>query len=132
MITDKIQIRPQYGADRMGYVYHANDVNYYQQARAELLRKYGINDCLLKKKNIMQSVIRMNLKYFKPAYYDDLLTVTTSIQEMPHIRRKFEFEITSKKEEKAYTANSALVLVPVMVPERIQNVLKNNFKSVNS
>ncbi|MBN2521756.1 MAG: acyl-CoA thioesterase [Bacteroidales bacterium] len=139
MITDEIQIRPRYGeVDRMGYVYHANYVHYCHQARTELLRKYGINDCILEKNNIMLPVVGMNLKYFKPAYYDELLTVKTSIREMPHVRFKFEFEITNKKEEKVCTANTTLVFVeatsrvPTIVPELIEEALKNPPKSLNS
>ncbi|MGD2034041.1 MAG: hotdog domain-containing protein, partial [Bacteroidales bacterium] len=71
MLKDEIFIRPRYGeVDKMGYVYHANYVCYFHQARTELLRKYGISDSVLEKNNIILPVISMGLKYYKPAYYD--------------------------------------------------------------
>ncbi len=137
MITDEISIRPRYGeVDQMGYVYHANYVNFCHQARTELFRKYGINDSILEKNNIMPPVIGMNLRYFKPAHYDELLTMKTTIREIPHVR--FEFKITNKKEEKVCTANYTLVFIeainriPTLVPEQIEEALKKNFKSVSS
>ncbi len=75
MITDEIQLRPRYGeVDRMGYVYHANYVSYCHQARTELLRKHGINDKVLEENKVMLPVISFEIKYLKPAHYDDLLS----------------------------------------------------------
>jgi acyl-CoA thioester hydrolase len=134
MLKDEIFIRPRYGeVDKMGYVYHANYVCYFHQARTELLRKYGISDSVLEKNNIILPVISMGLKYYKPAYYDDLLRVKTTIREMPVVRFNFEFEIRNEKSEKICTADSTVVFaeassrIPVKVPELIVKALKDNF-----
>ncbi len=137
MIIDEFQLRPRYGeVDQMGYVYHANYVTYCHQARTELLRKFGINDQSLEQHKIMLPVIVMNLNYLKPAYYDELLTVKTTIAQMPHVRFDFNFEILNEKSQKICVAHSTLVFAdavtrkPIRIPELVEKALKNHFTTV--
>jgi len=137
MIRDEMQIRPRYGeVDQMGYVYHANYVSYCHQARTELLRKYGINDRALEENNVMLPVISFNIKYLKPAYYDELLSIKTILSEMPEVKCNFKFEITNMKMETLCTANSTIVFVnaktrkPIRVPKLIEEALKNHFETI--
>jgi acyl-CoA thioester hydrolase len=112
MIEGECKIRPRYDeVDQMGYVYHANYVNYCHQARTELLRQFGINDKVLEDHNIMLPVIEMNLKYLKPTGYDEELTIRTKIKELPRVRFKFEFVFENEKGEKTCTATSTVVFV---------------------
>ena len=138
MISDEITLRPRYGeVDQMGYVYHANYVGYCHQARTEMLRQFGIEDSELEKNNIMLPVIEMNLRYLKPAKYDELLTIQTNITELPITRLYFKFEIRNEKEELLCTANSTVVFVdsktrkPMKAPMQITRALKNHFKSIS-
>jgi acyl-CoA thioester hydrolase len=139
MIIDKIEIRPRYGeVDQMGYVYHANYVSYCHQARTELLRKFGICDHILEENDIMLPVIEMNLRYFKPSHYDEKLTITTIIREIPLVRFRFEFKITNDQQEKVCQASSTVVFVerlsrrPIKVPELVENALMSAFETVSS
>jgi len=134
MIRGECKIRPQYGeVDQMGYVYHANYVNYCHRARTELMREFGLNDKVLEENGIMLPVVAMNLKYIKPSGYDDELRVYTTIKEMPLTRFKFEFEFVNEKGEKVCKAESTVVFVdsvnrkPMRVPELIKKVLEEKF-----
>jgi acyl-CoA thioester hydrolase len=112
MITDEIQLRPRYGeVDQMGYVYHANYVSYCHQARTELLRKIGIHDSLLEENNVMLPVILFEINYKKPAHYDELLTIRTTIKDMPEVRFNFEFEVWNEEGILLTTATSTVVFV---------------------
>ncbi len=131
MIIDEIQIRPRYGeVDQMGYVYHANYVSYCHYARTELLRKFGINDSVLEENKLMLPVISFEIKYHKPAHYDELLTVKTIVKELPTTRFKFEFEIFNIN-EKITTANSFVAFIdsetrkPLKAPDLVINALKS-------
>ena len=131
MITDDVYIRPRYGeVDQMGYVYHANYVSYCHQARTELLRKFGINDKILEEKNIMLPVISFELKYQRPAYYDELLRIKTTIKDIPATRFRFKFEIENEAQQIICTASSSVVFVdsttrkPLKIPEFILDALK--------
>ncbi|WP_321287159.1 thioesterase family protein [uncultured Sunxiuqinia sp.] len=112
LIENTIQLRPRYGeVDQMGYVYHASYVSYCHQARTELLRELNIDDKTLEENYIMLPVISMNLKYHKPAGYDELLTIKTSIPEMPATRFSFHFEIRNEHDELICSADSTTVFV---------------------
>lgn len=135
MIQNTMNLRPRYGeVDQMGYVYHANYVSYCHQARTELMRNLGIHDQVLEENQIMIPVISINLRYLKAARYDDLLTIRTTIREMPKIRFQFEFEIRNETNEKICTAVSEIVFVdsisrkPMRVPEIVKNAMINYFK----
>lgn len=137
MITDLFELRPRYGeVDKMGYVYHANYVTYCHQARTELLRKLGIDDSELEKKDIILPVISFDIIYKKPAHYDELITIKTTIRELPKVRFSFEFEIKNEENMLLSKAKSTVVFVdnqsrlPVNMPDFIQNILKTKFKNV--
>ncbi|PTN27721.1 thioesterase family protein, partial [Desulfonatronum sp. SC1] len=117
-----------------GYVYHANYVAYCHQARTELLRKFGINDKKLEASGIMMPVIGMNLKYHRPGHYDEPLTITTIIHEMPAVRFNFTFEIRNERNELVCSAESTVVFVdantrkPMKAPEMVINALAPAFE----
>lgn len=135
MIQDKMQLRPRYGeVDQMGYVYHANYVSYCHQARTELLRKLDLNDKYLEDRNIMLPVISFNIDYKKPAHYDELINITTTIKEMPKTRFYFEFLIRNEEGQVLSKANSTVVFadsnsrLPGLVPDFIAKQLLPHFE----
>lgn len=130
IISDEYQLRPRYGeVDQMGYVYHANYVSYCHQARTELLRKLGVHDSYLEENNIMLPVISFNIDYKKPGRYDELLTIQTSIKELPKTRFNFIYLIYNEAGDLISNATSTLVFVkkdsrqPVVIPDFIKKAL---------
>jgi acyl-CoA thioester hydrolase len=136
MITDLFQFRPAYGdVDQMGYVYHANYLKYCHQARNELLRKLDLDEVILEKNNIILPVISFNINYKKPAYFDEVITIKTTIKEMPKIRFNFEFEIRNEQNIFLSKAKSTIVFansqsrLPKNIPGFIEQILKPKFKT---
>ena len=136
MITDLFKLRTRYGeVDKMGYVYHVNYVTYCHQARNELLRKLGLDEIILEDKQVILPVISFDIKYKKPAHFDDLISIKTTIKEMPKVRFSFEFEIRNEHDVLLNTAKSTVVFVdsesrlPMSIPSFIENILKTKFKS---
>ena len=135
MLQDQTTLRPRYNeVDQMGYVYHANYVAYCHQARTEMMRKYGINDKWLEDQQIMMPVIEMNLKYHNPSGYDELLTITTTIKELPVVRFRFNFKFHNQKNELICTATSTVVFVdsetrkPMKVPAVVEDALRKQLE----
>ena len=127
MITDLFQLRPRYGeVDKMCYVYHANYVIYCHQARNELLRKLGLDEVKLEENQIMLPVISFDIKYRKPAHFDELITIKTIIKEMPKVRFCFEFEITNEQKELLSKAKLDVVFVDIQsrLPKRIPSFIE--------
>lgn len=64
--------------DSGGVVYHANYLKYMERARTEWLRSLGIDQSQLKnERNIMFVVHKMNIKFRKPARFNDELLIKT-------------------------------------------------------
>ena len=130
---NKIQIRYD-EVDKMGYVYHGNYAKFYHISRTELLRKIGISDKELESHNILLPVIEMNIKYIKPIFYDDIITIKTSLNHIPGSRMKFLHEVRNHNNELINHAESTVVFVdmhtrkPMKAPELIVDKIKSYLK----
>jgi acyl-CoA thioester hydrolase len=78
------QIRVRYGeTDQMGYLYYGHYALYYEVGRAEAIRQLGFTYRELEEMGVMMPVVELNAQYFRPALYDDLITVKTMVKELP-------------------------------------------------
>jgi acyl-CoA thioester hydrolase len=83
MFTSTTQIRVRYGeTDQMGYLYYGNYALYYEVGRAEAIRELGFTYRQLEEMGIMMPVSELNIHYYRPALYDDLITVKTILKEL--------------------------------------------------
>jgi acyl-CoA thioester hydrolase len=124
MISDKIEFRVRYGeTDQMSYAYHGNYASYFEMGRTEWLRKLGVSYKNMEENGIMLPVINLNTNYLKPAKYDDVLTLKTTLAKKPTAKIEFEFEITNQQNELLTTATAILVFVnmntnrPMRIPK---------------
>ncbi|OIP02171.1 MAG: thioesterase [Bacteroidetes bacterium CG2_30_32_10] len=98
MYTAETIIRVRYSeTDQMGYVYYGNYGQYYEVSRVEAMRNLGLPYKMVEEKGYIMPVVSMYVKYIKPAFYDDLLTLKTSIKELPNMRIKYDYEIFNEK-----------------------------------
>lgn len=112
MIKNEIQIRVRYAeTDQMGYVYYGNYATYFEVARVELLRSVGFTYKKLEEDGILLPVLDFSIKYFKPAFYDDLLVIKASISEKPTARIKFQYETFNTDGILLNKAESTLVFI---------------------
>ena len=78
------QVRVRYAeADPMNVVYYGNYAQYFEVGRVESLRNLGISYKGIEDMDIMLPVVELNIKYLRPAKYDDLLTIKSQIKELP-------------------------------------------------
>lgn len=112
MIYHEIQIRVRYAeTDQMGYVYYGNYATYLEVARVETIRKIGFTYKALEEEGILMPVLELKVKYIKPAYYDDLLTIKTWVRELPSARIKFEYDIENQDGQLLTKAETTLVFI---------------------
>lgn len=135
MYISEIQIRVRYAeTDQMGYVYYGNYAVYFEVGRVEALRKLGFSYKKIEEDGIMLPVISFNIKYIKPAFYDELLTLKTFIKEIPQTKIKFEYESYNEKNILINTGETELVFIDkktnriCKAPEDFINNLKNVIK----
>ena len=78
-----LEIRVYYkDTDAGGVVYYANYLNYFEVARTEFLRQQGLIVEDYAAEGILLMVAEVNLKYISPAYYGDILSITTEVAEL--------------------------------------------------
>lgn len=94
MISSDVKYRVIYrDTDKMGVVYHANYIVFYEIARNEMFRNLGIPYSELEKMGIVTPIVEIESKYKAPAYYDDLLTIRATIKELPVAKIDVEYEV---------------------------------------
>ncbi|WP_069660120.1 acyl-CoA thioesterase [Arcticibacter eurypsychrophilus] len=134
MITSETKIRVRYGeVDQMGYMYYGNYAQFYEVARVDMLRTVGMTYRYLEELGIMMPVLDMQCKFFKPAHYDEELTIKTTLAKMPGVRIHFKYEFYNESGEFIHVGETTLVFVdmkrmrPCLPPEIFQNRLKPFF-----
>lgn len=137
MLVSETKIRVRYGeTDQMGYVYYGNYPLYYEVGRVEALRELGIvyRDMELNY-GIMMPVISMEIKYLRPAKYDDLVTIKTIVEEIPDKEIHFRFELYNEKGKLLNTGKVTLCFIQmdinkrVSFPEDLTNKIKSCFET---
>jgi acyl-CoA thioester hydrolase len=101
MFTSETKIRVRYAeTDQMGIVYHSNFFPYFEVARVESIRQLGLSYADMEKMGVIMPVVDVHVRYLRPALYDDLLTIKTSLKELPlHHKIEFHHEVLNEKEE---------------------------------
>ncbi len=89
------QVRVLYAdTDRMGQAYHGNFLRWFEMGRAELFRAGGMSYRELEESGgIYLPVIEVHCRYVKPAFYDDVVVISTSFSFEGQARLRFEYEL---------------------------------------
>jgi acyl-CoA thioester hydrolase len=106
--------------DKMGYVYYGNYPRYLERARTEALKSIGFSYKALEEKGYGMPVINLNIKYLKPAFYDDILTIKTIIRNKPNRKMLFEYEIYNQDNVLINIASTELILVSLETKKTVQ------------
>ena len=94
-----INVRVRYAeTDKMGVVYHANYLVWFEVGRCELLRTIGSSYRDLEATGIMLPVIEAHCEYRSPARYDDELQVKTWGELLSPARVEFTYEVSRPKD----------------------------------
>ncbi len=105
-------LRVRYGeTDKMGIVYYGNYALYLEQGRTEWLRSLGFSYKYMEDNNVELPVVNLNIDFKKPAFYDDVLTITTTLKKTPEVRIEFYYEIHNQESKLLVEATTTLVFV---------------------
>src|SRR6187402_2924553 len=91
MYITETQIRVHYAlTDQMGMVYYGHYAQFYEIGRTESIRQLGFTYKDIEAMGIIMPVVDMHFRFLRPARYDDLLTIKTTLREIP-ARHKITF-----------------------------------------
>ena len=87
-MTHRISVRVYYeDTDLAGIVYYANYLKFIERGRSEYVREIGVDQTRLKDEaGIVFAVRRVEADYLKPAKFDDVLDVVTTVESVSGVR----------------------------------------------
>lgn len=99
MLQFDFKKRVRYGeTDQMGYLYYGNYAQYYEIGRVETLRHIDFPYKRLEEEfGVMMPVMNMQMRFLRPAKYDDLVTIRTIMMDFPEKRAWFRTELYNEK-----------------------------------
>ncbi len=135
MIHTTHTIRVRYAeTDPMKYVYYGNYAAYFELGRVELFRSIGISYDEIEKLGIWLPVSDYNIKYLKPALYDQKLEIHTYVKKIPGVRIEFEYEIYNEENIKITEARTTLFFLDaktnkvIKCPDFLMKLIEENWK----
>lgn len=99
MIQSRASVTVRYAeTDMMGVVYHGSYLPWFEIGRTTLLKEMGLSYRQLEADGYRLPVLEVAAKYFRPAVYDDELTIVTTMTEKPLLRIRLEYEVRRGEE----------------------------------
>jgi acyl-CoA thioester hydrolase len=97
--------------DQMGFAHHSNYLKYYETARWELFRHLGIPYKKIEDKGFLLPVIQVQMQFLKPAFYDEELTIETSIDAIRGAKLILDYKMFNPEQELINTAKITVAFV---------------------
>lgn len=111
MVEHEISIRVRYSeTDAMGYLHHANFINYYEMGRTELLRAQGGSYRDMEASGLFLVVVKLECRYHVPARFDDLLVLKTRLERVSAVKLEHSYRLY-RDDQLLATAHSVLACV---------------------
>ncbi len=118
------KIRVRYAeTDTMGILHHSVYPVYFEEGRTELMRTLGLPYSTMEERGVMLPVYSVWVRYFKPACYDELLTLKTTMNRPDGVRIKFDYELRNAEKDLLATGDVVLIFTgkesfkPIRPPE---------------
>jgi acyl-CoA thioester hydrolase len=133
MITSRSQISVRYAeTDMMGVVYHGSYLPWFEIGRTTLLKELGLPYRQLEADGFRLPVLEIAVKYLRPAVYDDVITIVTTMREKPVLRIRLNYEVR-RGDELLATGETMHAFIdlqgrPVRPPAAVVTVMNEAFR----
>ena len=114
--------------DKMGVVYYANYLVWFEVARTDLLRTLGWSYREMEHAGVSLPVIETHCEYHRPARYDDEIEIRTEGRMLSPVRIEFRYDVF-RQENRTLSASGRTVHAavnadgrPCRLPARIREV----------
>jgi acyl-CoA thioester hydrolase len=126
----RTQVRVRYAeTDRMGVVYYANYLVWFEVGRTEWLRATGWSYREMESEGVALPVIEAHCEYRQSARYDDEIDILTRASLLSAVRIRFDYDILRARDQVltalGYTVHAALDAGgrPCRLPARVRGLL---------
>jgi len=105
--------------DAQGVVHHATYPIWFEEGRSEFLRQIGTPYSEWEKMGYYVVVAELSLRYLAPAFYEDQLTVETSLQRLKKRLIEFSYRILRGDELIVQGSSRHLIVGPDKLPRAL-------------
>jgi acyl-CoA thioester hydrolase len=107
--------------DKMGYLYYGHYARLYEMGRVETLRSLGVSYASLESDDrVIMPVVRMETRYLKPAFYDEVLTISTIMKNRPGRLIEFENLVINESAQLINEAHLTLCFVDITTNKMVR------------
>ncbi|MFA5039381.1 MAG: thioesterase family protein [Candidatus Omnitrophota bacterium] len=124
------EIKVRYAeTDKMGIVYYANYLVWFEVGRTEYLLSEGMDYRAVEKEGLFMAVVEAQCSYKAPARYGEVVVIHTWPCDLKNSSLKFQYKVLRKDDGKllcdGYTAHVLIDkdLKPRKIPEKIRQLL---------
>lgn len=91
------KLRARYSEiDGMKFVHNSIYQTYFEEARTDLVRSNDYSYEKMEKNGIIFPVSEVRIKYIKPIYYDELVTIRVTLEYLKSFSLKFNYKISKE------------------------------------
>jgi len=120
--------------DQMGVAYYGRYFEFFEQARAELLRSLGLPYAEIEKQGTLLPVIEAHARYLRSATYDELLEVESIIREQPAARIRIDYVVRKSGEKEPLVEGHTVHIFlnrttqkPTRIPRPLAEIMERAF-----
>ena len=130
MVVNKTEHRVKYAdTDHFGVAYYGRYLEWFEVGRTEILRENGVTYAELEKKGLFAPVVEVKVNYKKPAKYDEVVNLETSISHIGNSSIRFDYKLVNQKDELVAEGHTVNVFIdkemnPVRIPNDVRDLLK--------
>jgi acyl-CoA thioester hydrolase len=129
-LVHSVRVRVRYAeTDKMGVVYYANYLVWFEVARAEWLRRSGWTYREMEQEGLGLPVIEAHCEYRQPTRYDDEVEIAAVATLLTPARLRFDYEIRLAGAEAVHASGYTVHAVldsrgrPCRLPDRVREIL---------
>lgn len=94
--------------DSMGVVWHGHYATYFEDAREEFGRKYGLEYLMMYEKGFFEPLVELNFKYKKPLIYGMCPEIEIVYRPCDAAKIIFDYEIRDPKTKEIYATGHSI------------------------
>lgn len=99
--------------DSLRVVWHGHYLTYCEEGREAFGKKFGFSYQAILDAGFIAPVVHIELDYFQPAHYDQVLDVETRLHVDPGARINFSYLITNERNDKVAVGRSVQVFTEI-------------------
>ena len=122
--------------DKMGIVYYSRYLEYFEEARTELLYSLGLRVKDIEKKGLMLPVITCHCDYKKPGHFEESLFIQSFINQIPKAKLQINYVVKTIDANEiianGYTSHAFINIDgrPIRAPKFFLNKIKLHYRDV--